>query len=83
MGFDRVPAVVVRVGVEVAADRSVRVSAAALESQGDATQRFGWPEERVGVGAMADLFASYGILLVREAQGRMSDALYYLVIQRC
>ncbi len=65
-----------RVGVEVAADRSVRASAAALEAQGDAAQRFGWAEEGVGVGSMADLFAFDGILLVREAQGRVRDAVY-------
>ena len=57
--------------------------AAEFEAQGNAAESFGRAEERVVVRAMSDLLASYGILLVREAQGRMFDVLHYLVIQRC
>ncbi len=64
-------------------DRSLWCCCIALETQGDASQGFGWAEEWIVVGSMADLFASHGVLLVKEAQSRMVNALHYLVIQRC
>ena len=72
-----------RVAVVVVVDRSIWCCVIALETQGDASQGFGWAEEWIVVGSMADLFASHGVLLVKEAQSRMVNALHYLVIQRC
>ena len=83
LGFHSEPAVVFWVAIEVVVDRSIGCCAITLETKGNASQGFGWAEEWIVVGSMADLFASHGVLLVKEAQSRMVNALHYLVIQRC
>ena len=83
LGFDREPAVVFRVAVEVAVDGGIRCCTSLLETQGDASQSFGWAEEVIVVCLVADLLASNAVLLVKEAQSSMVNALHYLVIQRC
>ena len=71
-------------GVEVAMDRCVRVSVVTSEVSGEAAQGFGRTEDWVVGGAMANLFASDGILLVEELQGREGDSREdILVMQRC
>ena len=72
------------VSVVVVVNRGVGRSAIALEVACDAAQCFGGTVERVRVGTMAHSFATNGILLVREGQTRMRDAVESsLVIQRC
>ena len=43
-------------------------------AQGDAAQRFGWAEERVGGCGVADDFSLFAVLLVIKLQGGSSDA---------
>ncbi len=74
--LDGVPAAVVLVAIEVREDGGIGGSPVRLETQRDAAQSLGGTVERVGVGRVADLLASDGILLVREAQCRICYALH-------
>ena len=70
--------------VVVHVDGLVRWSSCQFEAPGDASERLAWAEERVVVCTVAHLFASDGILLVVEHEGRVADSLYGVrVIQRC
>jgi hypothetical protein len=81
--LDRVPGLMSRVVIVMRVYRGIGSGPIAAETEGYASERFGRAVERVRVGAVSHLFASHGILLVRKAQGRMSDALHKFVIQRC
>ena len=78
------PALVTRVSVEVKVDRVLRGGIVDAEVSRNATEGLGRTEEGVVVGAVADLFAAHSILLVKERQRSMGDALDRVpVIQRC
>ncbi len=79
-----VPASVTSVSVEVKVDRVLRGGIVDAEVSRNATEGLGRTEEGVVVGAVADLFAAHSILLVKERQRSMGDALDSVpVIQRC
>ena len=71
LGLDTVPAPFVV--VVVTEDGSGRRGTPIAQAEDDAAQRFSGAEARVGGGSMANLFASDGILLVGELQGRVGD----------
>ncbi len=82
--FDGIPAEVITVGIVVKVDRGQRVGIAEVKTSRNATKSLDGAEEWVVVGAVANLLASHSILLVKERQRSMGDALDRVpVIQRC
>ena len=82
--FDGVPFAVVGVMVVVSVDRCVGPGAVSLEVHRDASEGFTGAVERVGVGFVANSFATDSILLVSELQrGGLEAGGDNGIIQRC
>ena len=83
-GSDFVPAVVLRVRVEVVMDRRGGIGIPLAEAECEAAESLARAESRVGGRAVADLFTAHCILLVTKLEGRGGDAIHVgEFIQRC
>jgi hypothetical protein len=67
---------------EVGVDRSVSRRVVGPEPVADAGESLAWAQDLVGVGSMANLFTTDGVLLVVKREGGSLDAIHVQVIQR-
>ena len=83
-GFDVVPFVMRWMGIEVLVDRRGGRRAGLFEAKCKAPEGFAQAENRVGAGAVTDLFTVHHILLVTKLEGRAGDAIHVgKFIKRC
>ncbi|NJR31297.1 hypothetical protein HC762_00690 [bacterium] len=75
-GFGVEPFVVFDVGIVMFMDGRGGFRARLFEAEGEAPEGFARAEERVGAGAVTDLFTAHRILLVTKLEGRNLDAIH-------